>query len=237
MCGRYAASASVEEIVETFDVAEVPEELPGPRFNIAPTDTVAAVVERTGRDDDAVTRKLVGLRWGLVPSWSKAIRSSATMINARAETVATKPAFRRAFAARRCLIPADGYYEWYPTQRTNARGKPLKQPFFIHREAGLFVMAGIYEFWRAPDERWVSSCSIITTQATDALGTIHDRMPMTVARADWGMWLDPAVTDPDVAHRLLATPHDMTAYAVSTLVSNVRNDGPELLEAVATEPV
>ena len=245
MCGRYASSASRDQLVEEFEVEEVMDtpDLPElrPRWNIAPTDPVAAVLERIDKRSGETVRKLGALRWGLVPSWSKDAKGAARLINARSETVAEKPAFRKAFAQRRCLIPADGYYEWYPATDP-ATGKPVKQPFYIHPTAGhgldLMTMAGIYEFWRnervasdAPDA-WLTTCSIITTTASDALGQIHDRMPVQVRPEDWAAWLDPHLTDPLAAHDLLHAPEsdEMTAYAVSRAVSNVRNDGPELIE-------
>ncbi len=142
------------------------------------------------------------LRWGLVPSWSKNATGGARMINARFETVADKPAFRKAFRSRRCLLPAAGYYEWYDTGATGPRGKPVKQPYFIHRaDSELLVMAGLYEFWRDParsqeaDGGWLATCTIITTEATDAVGHLHDRMPMVVSADRWDAWLDPRATD------------------------------------------
>ena len=255
MCGRYASSASPDQLVEIFEVDEVPD-LPDvralvPRWNIAPTDPVAAIVERADRGTGEAVRKLYAPRWGLVPSWSRGPAGGARMINARAETVADKPAFRRAFAQRRCLIPADGYYEWYPLTNPDgtpalSRGRQVKQPFWIHPlarpgEPDLMAMAGIYEFWRddslPADEpgAWLTTCSIITTQVTDSLGIIHDRMPMRVLRADWDRWLDPQLTDPVAAHRLLHSPSadEMGAYAVSTRVNTVANDGPDLVEPLA----
>lgn len=227
MCGRYAASKDVAELVEAFEIDFVEDGLPGPGYNIAPTDQVPAVVERVDKESHATVRKLVPLRWGLVPSWSKSPDGAAKMINARVETVSVKPAFARSLAKRRCLLPADGYYEWY--NHLGPGGKPAKQPFFIHPEdGGLFVMAGLYEFWRAPDGTWLPSCTIITTQATDALGVIHDRMPMTVPRDAWDAWLDPARTD-EVLDLLANAGPGLTAYAVGKAVGNVRNQGPELL--------
>lgn len=229
MCGRFAASESTEEIVETFLIEEVVDE-PVPSFNVAPTDPVAAVVERVDKGTGEAVRKLVTPRWGLVPSWSKSAGGGARMINARSETVATKPAFAAAFAKRRCLIPADGYYEWTPGERD---GKPYKQPWYLHPgdgRAGGFVMAGLYEFWRDPtDDSWLTTCTIITTEATDALGHIHDRMPMVIRPADWGSWLDPHRTDPADALPLLRTPEGLQTFQVSTAVNSVRNNGPELV--------
>ena len=252
MCGRYAASRHRDQLVEVFEVDEVVEADPAagrtgwdqPRWNIAPTDEVAAIVERAHEDAKPV-RKLVGLHWGLVPSWSKDSSGSARMINARLETVAEKPSFRKAFRSRRCLIPADGYYEWYssPGQVGGAtsdspKGRTPKQPFFIHpTDTDLMAMAGIYEFWKSPEGEWLSSCAIITTEATDDLGRIHDRMPVQVESAHWDAWLDPAITDAEAALALahVPTPGQMTAHPVSRLVSNVRNDGPELIQPLPFE--
>ncbi|WP_040157826.1 SOS response-associated peptidase [Nigerium massiliense] len=236
MCGRFAASASTDTYVELFGVDEVVDE-PTPTFNAAPTDPVAAVVDRVDKESGEVVRKLVTPRWGLVPSWSKDPSGGARLINARFETVTKKPSFRKAMAARRCLIPADGFYEWYAGSRTNAKGKPIKQPYFIHdAHGGPLVMAGLYEFWKNPElegpESWLTTCTIITTAATDAIGRLHDRMPMTVRAADWDAWLDPALDDGARAKGLLgvAEPADLAAYPVTTRVNAVRNDGPELLD-------
>lgn len=236
MCGRFAASASVEDIVETFDIDVVVEE-PLPSFNLAPTDPVPSVVERMDADSGEPLRKLVTPRWGLVPSWSRDVSGGARMINARVETVSTKPAFRKAFATRRCLIPALGFYEWR-TVEVPGSSKPVKQPWFIHpSDGGPMVMAGIYEFWKdksVPDAPWITTCSIITTEASDALGTLHDRMPMVVRPDAWAAWLDPAETDPAVALGLLDVDAggQLDVYEVSRAVNSVRNDGPDLLAPV-----
>jgi putative SOS response-associated peptidase YedK len=251
MCGRYASTSRPETLVQEFDIDEILGDLPGPDYNVAPTVAVPAVLERRSRSDDSsVVRRLSPLVWGLVPSWAKDAKGGARMINARAETVAEKPAFRRAFAARRCLLPADGFYEWYSPEaseqvlgRTPA-GKGKKQPFFIHRVDGsLLVMAGIYEIWRDPskgrddESAWLRTCSVITTEATDAVGHIHDRMPMVVPRASWDGWLDPELTDPRAALDLLQVtdPAALEAYAVSTAVNSVRNNDPSLLEPLPVE--
>lgn len=232
MCGRFAASASTEEIIETFAIDVVVDE-PVVTFNAAPTDPVAAVVERADPETGEGVRKLVTPRWGLVPSWSKDTRGAARMINARVETVATKPAFAKAFATRRCLIPADGYYEWETASTPS--GKPEKLPWFIRPAVGPFVMAGIYEFWKdrsaAGEGAWLTTCSIITTQATDALGRIHDRMPMTVPPDAWAAWLDPTAPDPHAALALLHAPagDEVETFRVSTSVNSVRNNRPDLV--------
>ena len=167
------------------------------------------------------------------------------MINARMETVTEKPAFRKAFASRRCLLPADGYYEWYATEQRTKAGKPLKQPFFIHpRDGSVMAMAGLYEIWRDPTrddddpQRFRWTCTVLTTSAEDDLGHIHDRMPLLVERERYGAWLDPTRSDPEVLTELLvpAAPGRLEAYPVSTMVNSVKNSGPDLLEPLATEP-
>ena len=225
MCGRFASSEPIDRLVDLFGIDDVPEDLPSARFNIAPTDPVDTVLSRV-RDGD-LRRLLVPARWGLVPSWSKDPSGGAKMINARVETVADKPAFRRAFASRRCIVPADGYYEWYTDAGAT---KPAKQPYFIHPADGaVMAMAGLYEFWKAPDASWLTSVTIITTAARDAVGRLHDRMPMVVEAANWDAWLDPGLgSDP---HDLLSVPAaDLDFHPVSTAVNKVGNDGPELIE-------
>lgn len=248
MCGRYASSREPDDLVDEFDVAETVLAAPvPPSWNVAPTDPVHVVLERPPKPEQGVDharRQLRALRWGLVPSWAKDAKGGARLINARVETVAEKPSFRRALAARRCLVPADGYYEWYVTDRTTAQGKPVKQPYYIHPADGsVLAMAGLYEIWRDParpdddPDRFLWSCTVITTSATDDLGRIHDRMPLTVARDDWDTWLDPTSGSSDGLLDLLepAVPGRLTAYPVSTLVSNVRNDGPELVRPIPLE--
>ncbi|WP_028471932.1 SOS response-associated peptidase [Nocardioides alkalitolerans] len=246
MCGRYASSREPDDLVDEFDVAEtVLATTPEPSWNVAPTDPVYAILERPPKgDDEAVRRQLRALRWGLVPSWAKDPKIGSRMINARVETVAEKPAFRKAFASRRCILPADGYYEWYVTEQQTKAGKPVKQPYFIRpADGGVLAMAGLYEIWRDPtkDEddpdrfRWTST--VITTDATDDLGRIHDRMPLMVGRDDWADWLDPTVTaGPDLLELLEpALPGRLEAFPVSKAVSNVRNDGPHLVDPLPAE--
>ncbi len=237
MCGRYAASADEATLRELFELEQVLE-LPPASWNVAPTDQVPAVVERADKTSGEVTRRLIAPRWGLVPSWSKG-PGGPPMINARVETLASKPAFRTALSKRRCLLPADGYYEWYETAQRASTGKPVKQPFFIKPSTGLLVMAGLYEFWRDPavdgPEAWLTSVTIITTRASDKVGHIHDRMPMTVPPEVWDVWLDPSQDDAEAAHQLLTVtqPEDVEAYAVSTAVNTVANNSPELVQPVA----
>lgn len=245
MCGRYAASTHPDKLIEIFEVDEVRDvgggqpavgpdglaEWARPRWNIAPSTQVPAIVERPREHGDV--RLLTGLRWGLVPSWSKSPSTGNRMINARLETVDTKPSFRKAFSARRCLLPADGYYEWLPGIRN---GRSYKQPYYIAPASGLMVMAGIYEFWRDPQasdsaSEWLVTCAIITTNAVDDLGEIHDRMPVQVAPENWDAWLDPALTQRSIARGLvhLPQPGEMIAWPVSTRVNSVSNDGGELV--------
>jgi putative SOS response-associated peptidase YedK len=237
MCGRYASSHDPLDLAEEFGVDESYLAAPLPAsYNVAPTDEVYAVLERPPRDERPRQRQLRAVRWGLVPSWAKDPSIGSRMINARMETVAEKPAFRKAFASRRCLVPADGYFEWYVTEQTGPRGKPVKQPYFIRpRDGGVLAMAGLYEIWRdsalADDDpaAWRWTCTIITTTAEDELGRIHDRMPLMVESERWDAWLDP--THPAALDLLEpAAPGRLEAYPVRTLVSNVRNNGPELIE-------
>ncbi len=251
MCGRYASSRKPEDLVEEFEIrtSKVDEAL-APDYNVAPTKPVYAVMERAPSRQSAdqepgpPERQLRVLTWGLVPSWAKDPAIGSRMINARMETVAEKPAYKRAFASRRCLLPADGYFEWYPTQQRGRSGKPLKQPFFIHpQDGGLLAMAGLYEIWRDPSradddpDRFRWTCTVLTTQAEDAVGHIHDRMPMMVEPDRWADWLDPAVSTRDDLLSLLvpAAPGRLEAYPVSTDVNNVRNNGPALVEPIPAE--
>jgi putative SOS response-associated peptidase YedK len=244
MCGRYASSANADVLRIEFDVDDVFDGLPGPDYNVAPTVAVPAVFERRVRDSVEVRRRLAPLVWGLVPSWAKDPSIGSRLINARLETVADKPAFRKAFSLRRCVLPADGFYEWYTPEGARAAGKSSKikkQPFFIHRVDGeRLVMAGIYEIWRDPtkdredDSAWLRTCSVITTDATDAAGHIHDRMPMVISRDAMDAWLDPELTDPKVALELLAVTEadQLEAYPVSSSVNSVENNDPSLIEPI-----
>jgi putative SOS response-associated peptidase YedK len=236
MCGRFVSARKRAELLEEFavqrDAVAADRE---PDYNVAPTKRIYTVLDR--QDE----RELRLVRWGLVPTWAKDTKGGARLINARAETVAVKPAFRAAFARRRCLIPADGYYEW----QTENAGSKAKQPFYIYRtDGGILAFAGIYELWKNPEvpedheDAWYWSASIITTDATDEIGRIHDRTPMVIAPADWTEWLDPANREKE---HLLKTMHPamtsgsggLTARPVSTTVNSVRNNGPELIEPLA----
>lgn len=252
MCGRYAASRDKATLIEEFEVAKAPTRDLAADYNVAPTKEVYAVVDRERSDgEDAaaeaeVERELAIVKWGLVPSWAKDPKIGSRMINARVETLTEKPSYRRAVSRRRCLLPADGYFEWYaspaPESPRATGGKPKKQPFFIHPADGsVLAMAGLYEFWRDPavaegdPAAWLWTVTVITTSAPDDLGRIHDRMPMCVQPPQWDEWLDPLQQDGAEAIGLLtlAAPGWLRADPVSTSVNNVRNNGPELLEPVA----
>jgi putative SOS response-associated peptidase YedK len=196
----------------------------GLRFNVAPTDPVYAVA--VGSDGE---RRLGTFRWGLVPSWAKDPKGAARMINARAETVVDKPAFRKALQRRRCLVPADGFYEWL-------RVGDERQPFHIApKDGGTLWFAGLWEVWRPedePDAELLRTCTIITTQANATLSPIHDRMPVILQREAWDTWLDRSVTDPAAVTPFLAPAPDdlLSRTAVAKLVNSVKNDGPQLLD-------
>ena len=218
MCGRFTLTASAEKLQEFFPLFDVPALLP--RYNIAPTQMVAAL--RQLPEDKP---QFCQLRWGLIPSWAKDKKIGASLINARADTVATKPAFRAAFKRRRCLILADGFYEW----RTMA--KKVKQPYHIHlRDRRPFAFAGLWETWQGEDQP-LESCTIITTEANELIQTLHVRMPVILAPKFYSPWLDPAPKDPGIWQELLQPfpAEEMALDAVSTTVNNVRNQGPDCL--------
>ena len=238
MCGRYGASWGVDDMIAEYEVEVVDADARLPAdYNVAPTKPVCAIVQRRphGAPEDAPRRRrLMQLRWGLVPFWAKDAKVGARMINARIETAAEKPAFREAFARRRCLLPADGYYEWIGE-------KGSKQPYFIHAASGGGVtMAGLYEFWRDPTRdredpaAWLATCTILTTSASDSLGHIHDRQPLFVEPDMYAAWLDPETSDVAWLQSLLtpAPGFGLQAYPVSTDVNDVRNTGPHLIEPV-----
>jgi putative SOS response-associated peptidase YedK len=222
MCGRYASSRDARDLASAFEVEEPVEQVLPPSWNVAPTDPVYAVLQREQ------ARQLRVLRWGLVPSWAKDAKGAARLINARQETVTGKPAFRAAYARRRCLLPADGYYEW---QVDGTR----KQPWFLSRADGApLAMAGLYEVWSPPEGERLWTCTVITTSAADELGHIHDRTPLLVPPSDWSRWLDPEVEDPGEHLLVPAVDGALEAWPVGAAVGNVRNDGPEL--AAPLEP-
>ena len=243
MCGRYAASASPEDLVEELGVQA---DLTGGElvadYNLAPTRPAPVVLERPPREQPQgpSTRQLRLLTWGLVPSWAKDPKIGSRMINARAETLLEKPAYRRAALTRRCLVPADGWYEWQASPLAVAtKGAARKQPFFMHRaDGGRSAFAGLFEFWRDPQRSeddplaWRTTYAIVTTVAEPGLDRIHDRMPVVLDADRWDAWLDPELTDAHGVRSLLApvAPGRFAAYPVSRRVGNVASTGAGLLE-------
>jgi len=237
MCGRYASFRRVQALEDAFRIAEVAQDarLLPESWNVAPTDPVRMVVERADRETGEISRQLQAAKWGLVPSWAKDPSVGNRMINARAETLLDKGAYRKAFAQRRALLPADGYYEWQ-RPRPGALTK-AKQPFYIHpAEDEPLALAGLYEFWRDPSKaaddpaRWLVTTTVVTTDASEPLAHIHDRQPLMLRPDAWDAWLDPAVGAEDAADLLRAPAPELVATEVSTRVNKVGNNGPELIE-------
>lgn len=235
MCGRYATSQTSSTLNQAFeaDLVTLDAELEAD-YNVAPTKMAPIII---GRADESglIQRELTVAKWGLVPSWAKDPSIGNRMINARSETLAEKPSFKRAFVKRRALVAADGYYEWYAGE-LDEKGKPRKQPFFIRpKDGSVMAMAGLYEFWKnSVTDEWLTSFTVITTTAEDSVGHIHERMPLMVEPAAWSTWLDPAPkSTPELLELLTpAAPGLLDAYPVSTAVNNVRNNGPELIDTL-----
>lgn len=259
MCGRYASTRATADLAEEFRAVDATgPSSREPDYNVAPTKQVVAVVARHPRDADGdpdphrTERTLRMLRWGLVPSWAKDERAGTRMINARSETAGEKPAFRRALAARRCLLPADGWYEWQRVPREGSA--PHKQPYYTcPTDGSSLALAGLWEYWKPnddPEGRFadglVTAC-VLTTDAVGPLARVHDRMPLLLPRSAWEAWLDPdRRADDDAVAAALTPPSSdlvagLTTRAVSPLVNNVGNNGPELLEPLTsgdvTEPL
>ncbi len=224
MCGRFTLSTPAQTLQQIFDLNETPNL--SPRYNIAPSEAIATV-----RLPEAhAVRRLDRLRWGLVPPWAKEPGVGARMINARSETVATNPSFRSAFRRRRCLIPADGFYEWQQRERG-------KQPFYMRMQDGLpFAFAGLWEHWEGPQGARLETCTILTTEPSDLLRPVHNRMPVILDPGDWDLWLDPTVHDPERLDPLLRPyPSDkMVAFPVGHIVNNPANDREECVAPLAS---
>lgn len=239
MCGRFVSAGSPDRIAAYFDTVlptEVVAESLGDNFNVAPTQDVYAVV---GSGDGAA--RLDTFHWGLVPSWAKDRTIGSKMINARAETLAEKPAFKKLLQTRRCIVPMGGFYEWkagVDGGPVNAKGKLLKQPMFIHRTDGNpLAVAGLWTAWRDPADpggRSLHSVTVVTTTANLTMEPVHDRMPVVLAPDQWSSWLDPANHDVEQLRQLLVGCDDdiLTMHAVSTEVNNVRNNRADLFEPV-----
>ena len=228
MCGRFVQSEDARHYAEYFRVDTVKAEDLMPSYNVAPTDRVYAVAEHED------TRMLGSFNWGLLPWWAKDRKMAARSINARVETAAQKPAFRDSFRSRRCLIPADGFYEWEPKPKG-------KLPHYIYGSDGRpLAFAGLWATWKDPEtEERVRTCTILTGEPNDLVRPIHDRMPIALAPDVWDGWLDRSIDDPDVVTRLLASAArpPLAEHAVSTLVNKVANNVPELISPLETGAV
>ncbi len=226
MCGRFTQTATPEALAHQFDVHSFP--LLPPRYNIAPSQPVAAI----RIDPETTTRRLVLLRWGLIPSWAKDPKIGAQCINAKAETVAEKPSFRAAFRKRRCLVVATSFYEW------QVQGM-MKQPMWIGlKDKRPFAFAGLWEQWQPPEGEAIESCTILTTEPNEFMRPIHHRMPVMLPATSYTQWLDPTIQDIHALQALLRPypGEELTAYPVSTLVNNPRHDVVECLgEVLSTE--
>lgn len=227
MCGRYALSATAAELIEHFQLLACPEF--SPRFNIAPQSSVVVIRQKPGAGR---VGQLV--KWGLIPSRAKDPSIGAKLNNARGETVAEKPSFRTSFARHRCLIPANGFYEWHPVSEA---GKVRKQPYYIHpTEPGeLFAFAGLLAAWTPPDGETVVSTCIITTGPNELMAPIHDRMPVILQPGQFDAWIDPDNHDTDALKSMLepCAPGGMAAYAVSPVINSGRVEGPECIASIA----
>ena len=226
MCGRFSLGADATALAAQFDLFEVPPWTP--RYNVAPTQEVLVVV----KDPTGAQRQARRYRWGLIPSWAKDSAIGNQLINAKAETAATKPAFRVAFRKRRCLILADGFYEWKKEGRH-------KQPYCIRlREGRPFAFAGLWEHWEGPEGKAIDSCTILTASPNEVLRPLHHRMAVILPSSEYDLWLDPSVHEVERLQPLLRPypAEEMTAYPVSTRVNNPANDSPTLLEPVHTGP-
>lgn len=222
MCGRFSQQRPASELSEIFAAEPLVDDL-GPRYNVAPTDEALVVVQREER------RGLTAYRWGLIPHWAKDARTGSRMFNARAETIAISPAFRDAFKRKRCLVPVDGFYEW-------KREGTLRQPYWVARADGRpLALAGLWASWKDPATDTIRrTFTIVTTVPNAAMAALHDRMPVVIADDAWARWLDPESPDPSELLGLLV-PSDaieLEIHAVSRLVNDVRNDGPDLIRRI-----
>jgi putative SOS response-associated peptidase YedK len=223
MCGRFTRATSAAGVAEAFGVEEISSDLK-PSYNIAPTQSVAVIIS-DGK------KRLTEVRWGLVPSWAKELAIGNKLINARAETITQKASFRSAFKKRRCLVVADGFYEW---QKIGDG----KRPVYIRLKSGKpFGMAGLYEMWRSPEGEEVTTCAIITTEANELMQPIHERMPVIIPKDSEDLWLDPQVQDSEVVLNLLKPypAEEMEAYPISKRVNSPANNSPDCIKPVSRE--
>ena len=227
MCGRFVSTTPPDQLAACFGAEQLGERLLEPSYNVAPTNSIWTVFEDDGK------RLLDTAHWGLIPFWAKEAKIGNKMINARAETVATKNAFRKPFQRQRCIIPVDSFYEWVKLE-----GQEKKTPMRIHRlDDAPFAFAGLWETWRDPEgdpEERIRSCTIITGTPNDKIATIHNRMPIMLPPSAWDTWLDREMRDPEVLEQFLvpAPAELMEFHPVSTAVNNPRTKGAELIEPV-----
>lgn len=249
MCARFSLYATPDQIARLLDI-EVPEV--EPHYNLAPTNMLLGAIERDGH------RELRQFRWGLIPSWAKDMSVGTKMINARAEGLLDRGSFKNAFFKRRCVLPANGFFEWkheeieeevpvkstkapslfeeFQIERPKTRKRTLKQPYFLGMKSGEpFALAGLYEYWRDPQGEKVRSCTIVTTEPNALVAPLHDRMPVIIRKQDLETWLNCDDPDWDAAFQLLKPldPGEMIATPVSSLVNDPNNDSPEVLERIA----
>ena len=231
MCGRFSLRARLAELLEDFPIDEQNVPSFSPRYNIAPSQPVFAVREKPGAASPV--REAVWLRWGLIPGWAADPTIGNRLINARSETVAEKPAYRAALRRRRCLLAADGFYEW------KAEGR-VKQPYFIHfPDERPFAFAGLWESWEGPDHARIESCTILTTEANELMRPIHHRMPVILQPRDYAKWIDPAEQESGALLPLLI-PYagaEMEAYPVNRLVNSPSHDAPDCLSRLCDPSV
>lgn len=243
MCGRFVSVSSPQLLVERFGVEETTVGARDPDYNVTPRARVPIVRDRPPRKgvEGPTKRALTMVRWGLVPSWAESTAVGDKLINARAETITEKAAYKRAFARRRCIVPADAFYEWRPSKHASTK-RPPRQPFLVQRRDGEpMAFAGLWEIWRDPavaddDDpgAWVRSCVIVTTTANDLLEPVHSRMPVVLDETDWDAWLDPATQDLGAVKAMLRpAPNEwLELYPVSTRVNSPDNNDAELLQRV-----
>jgi putative SOS response-associated peptidase YedK len=236
MCARFTLKSSAIVLQDLFELDEVPELVP--RYNIAPSQIIPAIVAPEGH------REMRFFQWGLVPSWAKDPSIAPNLINAKSETAPEKPSFRAAFKRRRCLIPADGFYEWTTVEPSESdlfgestkAEKPYKQPYLFSMKGGeLFALGGLYEYWEGVDAGPIESCTILTTEPNKLVAFFHNRMPVIIAPEDYALWLDPEPKPPEMLLALAGPfPSDrMKAHPVSRAMSNPRFEDPSCIEPIA----
>ena len=230
MCGRFTLKTKAADLARRFavDLAPLPPEAFTPRYNIAPSAGVLTIWD----DRDAQVRKADFFHWGLVPRWASDVKIGYKLTNARSETAAVKPSFKHALRYRRCVLPADGFFEW-------KRDGDRKQPYyFSRRDGGPLALAGLWEYWQSPDGSEIFSATILTTRANALMAPIHDRMPVVIAETELDRWLNPFDEKAESVADLLKVPAEdfFTVHPVSTAVNNARHEGPELILPVDQPP-